>query len=359
MANNSYKPALQKLLTETTFKDYPGDIEKTLAAFDVSDLAHTFVDTAFLISAITFVGEERWLQGKNSTKEILFSKFIKKLFKEELSPVRFLHDFFEESSLEGIAQASRNAVLIEDAVVNLISKKSKEDLRIFSTTTLKLMSELFELEHQLSMAKQELGLHLGLSLYRTFDKLDLVFNLDYMADKGMVSPIGNTERLYEGAGVGVQSGYSTAVTALRYLNLKKGSRFVDLGSGYGRVGLVVGLMRPDIEVIGYEYVPHRVNIATTAAQKLDIDKHVTFLVQDLSAPDFKIPIADTYYIYDSFSEDTYQHVISQLLKIAMERKITIVTKGNARQRFETPEQKPHWSSPQELDNGNLCFFRSH
>lgn len=359
MANNSYKPALQKLLTETKFVDFPGDIEKTLATFDISDLAHAFVDTAFLVSAITFVGEERWIQGQNSTKEIVFAKFIKKLFKEELSPVRFLHEFFEESSLEGIAQASRNAVLIEDAVIKLARRKTKEDLRVFSATALKLMSELFELEHQLTMAKQELGLHLGLSLYRTFDKLDVVFNLDYLADKGMVSPVENTERLYEGAGVGVQSGYSTAVTALRYLNLKKGSRFIDLGSGYGRVGLVVGLMRPDVEVIGYEYVPHRVQIATTAAQNLDIDKHVTFLVQDLSAPDFKIPLADTYYIYDSFSDDTYNHVISQLLEIAAQRKITIVTKGNARFRFETPEQKTKWSSPQELDNGNLCFFRSH
>lgn len=358
MSNNSYKPSLLALLKETSFVDYPGDIERTLATFDTMDLAHTFVDVAFLVSAITFVREELWLQNQKSAKEIIFSKFIKKLFKDELSPVLFLHDFFGNSSADGIQQASRNASVIEGAVIRLIKNKPNEDLKLFASTALKLMSDLFELEHQMTLSKQELGLHLGLSLYRTFDRLDEVFDLNYSADQGMASSITGTERLYEGAGIGVQSGYSSALIALRYLNLKKGSRFIDLGAGYGRVGLVVGLMRPDVEFIGYEFVPHRVDIATTASAKLGIDQHVSFRTQDLAASDFKIPVADVYYIYDSFSEATYKTVISQLVDIGRQRKITVVTKGNARQQLEAPDQKSNWSSPQQFDNGNLCFFRS-
>jgi precorrin-6B methylase 2 len=146
--------------------------------------------------------------------------------------------------------------------------------------------------------------------------------------------------------------------ALRYLNPVKGSRFVDLGSGYGRIGLVVGLMRPDIDFLGYEYVPHRVDIAAAATLNLGLEQHVHFNAQDLSLSDFKIPIAEAYYIYDAFTEETYHRVIAQLVAIGSQKKITVITKGNARQWMEAASQRGNWSKPQQFDNGNLCFFRS-
>jgi precorrin-6B methylase 2 len=270
-----------------------------------------------------------------------------------------MHEFFENSSPELIAQSSDNAVAIQKTVIQFAKTKSPAEQRTFATIALRLMSELFEFEHQMNLDKKEQGQQLGLSLYRTFDMLDEIFNLDYVAEKEMSVSLDEKERLYEGAGVGVQTSYSTVLVALRYLNPAKGSRFIDLGSGYGRVGLVVGLMRPDIDFVGYEFVNHRVGIAEAATVNLGLDQHVKFITQDLSSlSEFKIPIADTYYIYDSFSESTYNHVLSQLVEIAQKRKITIVTKGNARQWMENSTFKSKWAPAQQLDDGNLCIFRA-
>lgn len=348
----SYKFELSQLLAQSDITLLAKECKIFIENIGPKELAHLFVDVAFLRSALRFIEEEHWIQSKKAENDINFNKFIKKFFKLELTPVLFLHSFLEGSSLDGIRLAGKNAALIETALVQQIKSKPYADQKVFSTMTLQLMSELFEFEHQLNLQKKEDGIDTNLSLYRTFDVLDQIFQLNYILDEA--TSITQTERLYENAGVGVQSSYLTTLTALRYLNPAKNSRFVDLGSGYGRVGFVIGLMRPDIDFIGYEFVEGRVNIATNTCNNLGIDQHVHFHTQDLSAKDFKIPAAEAYYIFDSFSDETYKHVLERLQEIALTKKITVVTKGNARLWFKNA----NWSSPQEFNDGNLCLFRS-
>jgi hypothetical protein len=200
--------------------------------------------------------------------------------------------------------------------------------------------------------------HQGPQLYRTFDKLDVVLNLDYQLDRDMVIGHSAKERLYAGSGVGVQSGYSTILLALSEVNLKKAAKVIDLGSGYGRVGLVCSLLRPDIDFVGYEFVPHRVEIGNKASTFLGLEKSLSFKVQDLSLEDFKIPQADVYYLYDPFTKETYHHVLNQILSISKTRKISIVTKGNARGWLMEIAKKNSWPDAAYLDGGNLCVFRS-
>jgi Putative methyltransferase len=348
----SYKFELSKLLSQTDLDVFLKEGKAFLENIGPKELAHLFVDVAFLKSAMKFVEEEHWRQSHKAENEISFPKFIKKFFKHELTPILFLHADLESYTIEGIRQVGKNAALIETALVHHIKNKKYADQKIFSTMTLQLMSELFEFEHQMNMQKLEDGSEISLSLYRTFDVLDKIFELNYIVDE--TANITQKERLYEGAGLGVQSSYVTTLMALRYLNPSKNSRFVDLGSGYGRVGLVVGLLRPDIDFIGYEYVEGRVDIANKTCANLSIDQHVHFHTQDLAAQNFQIPPADAYYIFDSFSDETYAHVLARLQEIAQGKKITVVTKGNARIWFKNS----NWSAPQEFNGGNLCFFRS-
>ena len=137
-----------------------------------------------------------------------------------------------------------------------------------------------------------------------------------------------------------------------------GSSIVDLGSGFGRVGLVYSLLRPDIKFIGYEYVPHRVEVSSNAARSLDLEANLRFKVQDLSSQLFKIPIADVYYLYDPFTEETYQYVLKQITELSKKRKITVVTKGNARSWLTEIACKNSWPDPLVIDKGNLCICRS-
>jgi hypothetical protein len=347
------------LYSKNNLVQYVGMTEMALSSFSPGEFAEFYVEIGFLQSVLVFLKEQHWLQKKKNPEiEICFFDFVGAYLAVELSPLGFLHGFLQSSSIKETAILTKKAVCIELSILKLIKLKSFAEQKIFFTEVLKLISNLFEFENQLQEKLLLRGEHLGLSLYRTYDSLDVLFNLDYLADWQMKVDKNNSERLYEGSGVGVQSGYSTLLTALRYLQPSPGARIVDLGSGYGRMGLVIGLLRPDIDFKGYEYVRHRVVVSMAAVTNLSMQTHVKIYTQDLSLKEFLIPDADIYYLYDPFSADTYQHVLKQLVLVSHRQKITIVTKGNARSRLLEVAQCRGWPPPEEFYSGNLCFFKS-
>ncbi len=314
-------------------------------------LSEIYVLAAFSQSALPFITEAHWLYRKQHGSTPILPIFLESLFRKELRRLNFFRSYLEEIELKSFKKLETDLHLLEVAVINFIRARSSLEQREFSQYALTEMSALF--------AEEESWQPTGISLYRTFDRLDEIFELNYDADVGMkIETIDGGERLYEGAGVGVQSGYSTVLTALNHLGLKDSARFVDLGSGYGRVGLVVGLLRPDIDFIGYEYVPHRVHISTKTAERFQIQEHVKFQIQDLSLADFAIPEAEVYYLYDPFSEETYAHVLNQLIEISRRKPLIIVTKGNARKWLLEVAARENWSQPIQYDSGNLCVFHT-
>lgn len=347
----------QRVLIEVLSKA-DSDFSAAALQLNSSEVAELYIYAAFLISSVQFLSEEHWLQSKTTSPAKGFRDFVAPFFAKELSPIIFLQSFMESVSLPDLRKVAKTALWVETFAMETIKGRSFAEQKNYASQALTMMAGLFRLESQLQSEKKRLDLHLGLSMYRTFDRMDELFNLNYRADEGMKQDLENSERLYEGAGVGVQSGYSTVLTALEKLQPSAGSRFIDLGSGYGRVGLVVGLMRPDLNFIGYEFVQHRVDIANTSTQNLGLEDRVHFVTQDLSHRDFQIPEAEIYYMYDPFSEDTYGHVLSQLIEISRTRAITIVTKGNARQWLVKVARRENWREPEEFDSGNLCLFRS-
>ncbi len=348
-----YKSELKKILLLENFDQLENQINSICKLINEKDLANFFIDVIYLKSIVQLTIDDHWIQSqKNPQQDVKFDRLIKKYLASELKPLLFLHSFFLDSSIEGMHVASKVLSVTEKLILACIKSKPAEFQKTILQVALQSMSELFELEHQLNSTPRKNEEDARLSLYRSFDILDQIFELDYLSNE--VSTIDQKERLYMGAGIGVQSSYATTSLALRYLNLSKGSRFVDLGSGYGRIGSVVGLMRPDVIFTGYEFVKERVDIANKASTRFHLNQHVQFVAQDLSDPDFKIPLAETFYIFDSFTDETYATIIKQLQEMTAQKRITVVTKGNARLWMKSH----HWSEPQELNEGNLCFFRS-
>ncbi|MCM2282009.1 MAG: class I SAM-dependent methyltransferase [Bdellovibrionaceae bacterium] len=195
-------------------------------------------------------------------------------------------------------------------------------------------------------------------LYRAFDALDDLFGIDYGRDRGMRIDPSQTERLYEGAGRGVQTSYESILIALADLAPRPHARMIDLGSGYGRVGLVVGLTRPDMDFIGYEYVCHRVEVSRACAERAGLTAQVKYHQQDLADPIFTIPPADIYYLFDPFTQDTYRHVFAQLKDLGRTRAVCVATKGFAQQWFAQAIDDANWEQPLVCDEGTLGIFRS-
>lgn len=196
------------------------------------------------------------------------------------------------------------------------------------------------------------------ALYRAFDALDEILDVDYREDDGMTSDAKTSERLYERAGAGVQTSYSTIFKILDYMKPAEGSHLVDLGSGFGRFGLATGLWREDLRFSGYEYVGHRVAASQASARRAGIDERIRFIQQDLGDPSFEIPAADAYYLYDPFSESTYRRVLERISALGQDRPTTVIAKAHARESFRQWTDRRQWAEEASLDEGTLVLFRS-
>ncbi|EQC52197.1 methyltransferase domain protein [Bacteriovorax sp. DB6_IX] len=346
------------LSQETILNSFLSDNLINYDELESKTIAEVYILSAFLKTACDYLKEQLWLI-KNETHENhdTVSSFYTTAFQEDLKTLNFLKDILI-SNKGSYKKTRKKALTMEHNALNYIAKEPRTQRKTFLIKALEEMSQFYNVEERAQEGRlQSLG-HNGPRLYRTFDNIDDLFNLNYTKELDIEFDPNEKERLYAGAGVGVQSGYSTILLALENLNLSEGDRIIDLGSGYGRVGLVYSLLRPDLEIIGYEFVSERVDIANEAKNDLNLSDSLAFYAQDLSLDSFELPIAEVYYLYDPFTAETYEYILNQIVEVSKKQKVTIVTKGNAREKLVAVSRKNGWPEPLLIDESNLCIFTS-
>lgn len=81
-----------------------------------------------------------------------------------------------------------------------------------------------------------------------------------------------------------------------------GQTVMDLGSGFGALGMLIGLFYPEVKFIGYEILPERVDEANRAALANGFT-NVEFRTANLAELP-ALPIADHIYMYSPFNGET-------------------------------------------------------
>ncbi len=99
--------------------------------------------------------------------------------------------------------------------------------------------------------------------------------------------------------------------------------FVDLGSGLGRVTIMVGLLT-EAQVRGIEYDPGHCAYAQQCAQRLPVPR-VDFINAD--AREAKLADGTIFFMYTPFRGDLLQAVLERLRREAHRRPLTIATYG--------------------------------
>ncbi len=323
-------------------------------------LANIYLNLALVQSSVEFIQDQCWLSKQQSMKDgikLSYEDMLNPFFADELAHLDFLHEVLINSGDRKLKSIQKKSHSLEKKLIKYISLKDSDFKKEFLNHALNEMSVhyLYEEEKRKDHTPESTR---GVELYRIFDRLDELFKLDYSLDKKMTSSQNHNERIFSNSGAGVQSGYSTILLALNHLNIEEGHQLVELGSGYGRVGLVSAILEPRLNIVGYEFVPHRVEIAQEACESLELSDSLEFKVQDLSEETFSLPEADIFYLYDPFNESTYKLMTSQILNISRRKKVTVVTKGNAKKWFRDTLATSDWEAPLEIDNGNLCIFTS-
>ena len=124
----------------------------------------------------------------------------------------------------------------------------------------------------------------------------------------------------------LQTPYSEIVEMVQHLNPQPGQLWVDLGAGYGRIGIVLGFLCPLVQFLGFEIVRERVNESNRVFQewKLNLAK---MKQDDISTEFFSIGFADLYFIYDFGSKKDVYQVLEKLKIIAKTQPIRIIARG--------------------------------
>lgn len=110
------------------------------------------------------------------------------------------------------------------------------------------------------------------------------------------------------------------------LNPRPGTHMVDLGAGYGRLGLVLHETHPGVKFTGFELVKERVDEGNRVFELRHLHDCKLFN-QDLTAPGFVIPPADYYFIYDYGKVAHIRETMKQLESLADKIKFKVIARG--------------------------------
>ncbi len=124
----------------------------------------------------------------------------------------------------------------------------------------------------------------------------------------------------------LQTPYGELREICELLNPKAGSTVVDLGAGYGRLGLILGSFYPEVYFIGHEYVPERVKEGQRILELYSCQNAQLF-EKNLTSPDYELPIAEYYFIYDYGTVPHLRRTIKQLEFIAEKKNFKVIARG--------------------------------
>ncbi len=104
--------------------------------------------------------------------------------------------------------------------------------------------------------------------------------------------------------------------------------WVDLGAGYGRMGLVLHERRPCDDFVGIEYVSERVDEAQRvyAVQGLDPATH-QIRFANLTDEAFALPKGEIYFVYDFGDRESIETVLKKLRNLAHSQRFKVIARG--------------------------------
>lgn len=180
-----------------------------------------------------------------------------------------------------------------------------------------------------AMKNEEIDLNFGLRIAEI--ETELLKKARLLRPQGTVANLGHV--LHEGSqtwiGLDPQTLNTPYVELHRLcevLNPADGSHLIDLGAGYGRLGIVLNLTNPGVKFTGYELVKERVDEGNRVFNELKIS-HARMVTQDLTDPGFEIPAADYYFIYDYGKVSHIRETMRQLEKLADTVNFKVIARG--------------------------------
>lgn len=124
----------------------------------------------------------------------------------------------------------------------------------------------------------------------------------------------------------LQTPYDELLMMTQLLQLREDEHVVDLGAGYGRLGMVLHQQVPEAQFTGYELVNERVENGNQVYEKFGI-KNAQLYQQDLLHEEFQLQEADVLFLYDYGQKEHLKHTLDQIERHSLEHDFRLVARG--------------------------------
>ena len=125
----------------------------------------------------------------------------------------------------------------------------------------------------------------------------------------------------------LQTPYSEILAICHVLRRFNPKSIVDIGAGYGRLGIVSTCFFPEAKFTGYEIINQRLDEANRMFEVLGLG-NCSMVQEDLSLESFSPPAADVYFIYDFSDPLDIRKILRQICEVNAGKGAIIVAKGD-------------------------------
>lgn len=120
--------------------------------------------------------------------------------------------------------------------------------------------------------------------------------------------------------------YPELVQLCRLLKPQAGELMIDIGAGYGRLGLVLHTLYPEAHFLGYELVKERVTEGTRVFRNNQCH-NARLVQQDLTDDKFILPDAKIYFLYDYGKVSHIRQTLKQIEQKTERLRFKVVARG--------------------------------
>ena len=156
---------------------------------------------------------------------------------------------------------------------------------------------------------------------------------------------------------GLQTPYNDIFDSLSLLKDFDINKVVDIGAGYGRVGLVMNSLFPDAKFVGFEILKKRKEEGNRIFENLELE-NCKIILKNVLDDDFELPKAQVYFIYDFSEMSDICQILDQLVKRLSDYSFFLITKGERVDYLIGRKYKQFWLANGFLTSGELKVFSS-
>jgi hypothetical protein len=154
----------------------------------------------------------------------------------------------------------------------------------------------------------------------------------------------------------LQTPFSEILDFLLLLKKYQINKVIDLGAGYGRVGVVMQSIFPESTFVGHEIVPERVEEGNRVFKKLHLNK--CHLVNEDVLKIEEFPQADLYFIYDFSEYEDVRKLLSLFSKKMYKDRFFVVARGEGIRSMIQLKYPEFWAAHGAIHSKKWSLYSS-